>query len=104
MTQLDLIDPRSVATVTRAMATDPYLKSAIRFVRTDWRPRFEWPYVEPLCEIEGRQVWLIDDRGMRYVTVGATIFAMDDFRILDESVRRAARAAFARLDAHGEMA
>lgn len=99
MTQLDLINPRETATVTRAMATDPYLKSAIRFVRTDWRPRFEWPYVEALAELEGRQVWLVDDRGMRYVTVGPTVFPEDDFQILDEQVRRLAKAAFERLDA-----
>lgn len=99
MTQLDLIDPRSVATVTRAMATDPFLKNAIKFVRTDWRPKFAWPYVEAIAELEGRQVWLVDDRGMRYVTVGATVFPEGDFRILDEHVRRLAKAAFARLDA-----
>jgi hypothetical protein len=98
--QLSLLDPRDPqASITHAMSRDPHLKSAIRFVRTDWRPSFKWPYVEAVGDVEGRQAWLVDDRGMRYVVVGPTVFALDDFRILDERVRAAAKAAFRRLDA-----
>jgi hypothetical protein len=99
MTQLDLINPRETATVTRAMTSDPHLRGAIKFVRTDHRPPFRWPVVEPLVEVEGRMTWAVDDRGMQYVVVGPNVFPLDDFRILDEKVRRAAKAFFRRMDA-----
>ncbi len=97
--QLDLIDRREMATVTQAMHDDTHLKGAIKFVRTDHRDAFKWPVVEPLVEVEGRMTWAVEDRGMQFVVFGPNVFPLEDFRILDEKVRAAAKAFFSRMDA-----
>ena len=97
--QLSLIDPRSHPFVTAAMHDDLHLKSAIRFVRAcaSGRPieiedaPFAWPYVECLGEIGGRQTWLVDDDGTRYVVVRCVVFLEADLQIASEPVRTAAR-------------
>jgi hypothetical protein len=99
--QIAMFDPKETATVTAAMLSDPYLKYGIQFVRRHQRDasdRFEWPYVEALCEIDRQQVWVVDDQGLRYVVVGPIIFGVADLHIADEKIRTAAVEAFARLD------
>lgn len=59
MMQLSLIDPRIHPTATAEMLDDTYLKGAIRFVRqrAGLNADSAWPFVERLCDIEGRPVW-----------------------------------------------
>ncbi len=97
--QLSLIDPREHPIATAEMLDDAYLKGAIGFVRAQaGREDSDWPFVERLCDIEGRPVWAVDDAGMRYVVVRRLIFDLDDLKMADEKIRTSAAEVFGRLD------
>ncbi|MDO9441595.1 MAG: hypothetical protein Q7T73_11965 [Beijerinckiaceae bacterium] len=102
--QLSLIDPRVHTAVTKAMHDDVNLSDAIGFMRDDFTEPMAWPFVEHLCDIEGRPAWAVDDAQRRYVVIGRIIFRPDEFAIMHESIRTAARECFGRLDAIGAAA
>lgn len=99
--QLSLIDPREHPIATAEMLDDQHLKGAIRFVRAleGSDSAAAWPFVERICEIEGRPARAVDDAGMRYVVVRRLIFDLDDLKMADEKIRTSAAEVFARLDA-----
>lgn len=106
MMQLSLIDPRLHPVATKAMLDDN-VWLAIRFMRAQaFRADLGWPHVEHIHDIgrHSRPVWAVDDDGLRYVVTGRLIFRPDEFDILDETIRTAAREAFGRLDAIGRAA
>lgn len=116
-----MFDPRETPTATEAMLSDADLKAAIQAVRirsltlpADLGPHtalreelerrdpgivFPWPFVEYLCDTGGRSAWAVDDRGVRYVVVGPTVFAADEMALIEAGIRSAAASVFARLDA-----
>lgn len=97
--QLDLIDPREMATITQTMHDDAHLRSAIRFMRGEaFRADLGWPHVEHLVEVAGRPAWAVDDGDLRYVVIGALIFRPVEFEILDERIRTAAMSVFGKLN------
>ena len=72
--QLQMFDPRLTPIATAEMLADVDLQYAIEDMR-DHHVVAEsgWPYVERLCDVEGTQVWAVDDASLRYVIV----FEMD---------------------------
>ncbi|HWF85969.1 MAG TPA: hypothetical protein VG222_14015 [Vicinamibacterales bacterium] len=96
MTQLQMFDPRLAPTATAVMLEDVGLRSAIDIIcaRDDG-----WPYVEHLCEIDGRPAWLVDDCGARFVVVNGFIWYPDELAMAVPRLRAAAMAAIARLEA-----
>lgn len=98
--QLSLIDPREHPVATAEMLDDTYLKGAIHFVRAKaGLDNTVWPFVERLCDVEGKPAWAVDDAGTRYVVVRRMIFGADDLKFADEKIRVTAAAVFGRLDA-----
>ncbi|MCK1341003.1 hypothetical protein IVB38_34560 [Bradyrhizobium sp. 38] len=79
------------------MLSDRGLRRAIAAMRDD--EQAEWPFVESIGELGDRRAWAVDDRGVRFVVVGGTVFDADDLAILNGKLREAAKDAFARLDA-----
>jgi hypothetical protein len=73
--QLQMFDPRMTPIRTAEVLGDIGLCRAIDSMRPRRRIGAAWPYVERLCEVEGKPVWAVEDGG------------------------KAARQAFARLDA-----
>jgi hypothetical protein len=96
--QMQMFDLVSTPTATAAMLADEDLRSAITAMRRCHRSKVtDWPYVE---EIDGGlKAWAVDDHGIRFVLVGAMVFDMYDFEILNFRTREAALAVFKRLDA-----
>lgn len=99
MMQLQMFDPAATPVATQEMLDDGGLHEAIEFmrVRNDVADS-GWPYVERICEIDGRPAWAIDDAGLRYVVARGLIFEMMDLPILTSKIRQAAIKAFERLD------
>lgn len=97
MTQLQMFDPRIAPTATAVMLEDRDLRRAIDRMRGG-RKRTGWPYVEHLCEIEGRPAWLVDDGGVRFVTVNGFLWDPSELGMAAAKLRDTARAAIARLD------
>lgn len=93
-----MFDPRVMPKRTAEMLGDIGLCRAIDSMRPRRRLGAAWPYVERLCEVEGRPAWAVDDKGKRYVVLNGTVFKMSDLGCADVLVREAAKAAFARLD------
>ena len=94
--QMMMFDPRQEPVATEAMLADQDLRHAISAMR-EHGSAAGWPYVEAL---EGSlKAWAIDDRGARFVLVGAMVFEMSDLEILNPTTRAAAIEAFAHLDA-----
>jgi hypothetical protein len=93
--QMTMFDPRQTPTATAAMLADRDLRRAVVAMRPHGSTA-GWPYVEA---IEGRlKAWAVDDRGTRYVLVGAMIYELSDLEVLNPKTQVAARAVFARLD------
>lgn len=99
MQQLQMFDPRETPTRTFEMLNDRGLCQAIDAMRPRRRIGRPWPYVERLCEVDGRPAWAVEDGGRRFVVVNGIIYRMSDLALADATIRDAAKAAFARLDA-----
>ena len=98
MKQLQMFDPRDVPVATAEMLSDCGLRSGIAAMRSD-NDRTEWPFVDSIGAIGDARAWAVDDRGVRYVILDRTIFRSEDLWFAVPKVRKAAQAAFARLDA-----
>lgn len=100
--QLQMFDPRATPTATAVMLQDVALRVAIADMRHRTREGARrhddaWPYVEHLCEIEGRPAWLVDDDGRRYVVVNGFVWLPDELTMAAPKLREAAWAALERL-------
>ncbi|WP_237867244.1 MULTISPECIES: hypothetical protein [Bradyrhizobium] len=94
-----MFDPRLTPARTFEMLNDVGLCRAIDAMRPRRPIGAAWPYVERLCEVEGKPAWAVDDGGKRFVVVNGVIYMMSDLKFAEASLRDAAKAAFARLDA-----
>ena len=97
--QLQMFDPREAPTRTFEMLNDLGLCRAIDAMRPRRRIGAAWPYVEKLCEIEGKPAWAVEDGGKRFVVLNGVIYRMRDLVLADAKIRKAAVEAFERLDA-----
>lgn len=97
--QLQMFDPRLTPTRTFEMLNDLGLCRAIDAMRPRRRIGAAWPYVEKLCEVDGKPAWAVEDGGRRFVVLNGLIFRMRELVLADAKIRDAATAAFARLDA-----
>ncbi|MGY3356415.1 hypothetical protein ACVWZK_003078 [Bradyrhizobium sp. GM0.4] len=94
--QMQMFDPRMTPTATAEMLADVGLHRAIATMRkSNGSIETAWPYVERI----GDRAWAVDDGGLCYVVVGLMVFDHDDLDILERTIRKAAKEAFARLDA-----
>lgn len=82
------------------MLADKGLRNAISMMRREFGILDgEWPYVERITELDSAPTWAIDDEVKRYVVLRTIVFDLDDLKIAAAPLRKAAMAAFARLDA-----
>ncbi|WP_051000262.1 hypothetical protein [Bradyrhizobium diazoefficiens] len=97
--QLQMFDPREYPKRTFEMLNDLGLGRAIDAMRPRRRIGAALPYVERLCDVDGRPAWAVDDGGRRFVVVNVVVYRLSDLGFAEASIREAARAAFDRLDA-----